>query len=784
MSLPASSVLDTQTCVALDLVGGDQNVPLNMQELQGGRYSPTPVVEESEKTVHAGDDGPPAPSPAFSNTTDNGMSPMRPPVVRKEPPSPAAGATATVQQWLKKSRQHEGDPSEPHPASRAPPPPLSFGQVKAVTGHTGPRFPPLKPGEEPKQDVFGPKAAPDGNMGSRPTSAASGARSARRAAQAEHPSTTYLWSDGHNSVRTQSGMGYRGSTAVHTPPPVRPLYATGAHLQGNQGAALAAAQLVHGGGAPTLYSDYGLNAGWTKEAAAATAKTHAHIEFHSGHVEHPAPQYPPGLTIRGAHKAEPPELALSDVPDGTQASCDHFCPRPDCAGGCYGDHGPLRFTPEQVRREAAGLADDRPYMPEPLRRAAGGSERTATSDAGTDDMDLYEDAPPTQAQPGSQPNLGDQLDDDPIDGWSDAGGARLGDQLEDEPQRPPLTDDQRSTNAAIAPEFRHSSVAMRATAIVREPIDGARQGQFLHNMDATDRNVFDAMVLAKKKIFGIFLHSVDGNTNIAGMNQTLLNMDFQDTLRQTEPGSKLALAPIRASQHGPPVRPGLFIAHNLHDRTHRNYTDRTFFMVDKYCFGTFIYDHGNSFFFGTWWNTMMPRGAMETEFRTACSNSARVRRVFLDIEVKHPGQGQLAWACFRESLEVRELPIVPKRGDARITPEYNIYSRPVTYKVQGKTVNLTPAQYDNLQAAMATVRVPSTLLGAATKRPSYDCPICMAKSHPRGMCPALGIPGWAHVLPRPPRPPKPSGPSQRTGPQLPPPLHFGPPKRGRTSRVS
>ncbi|EJD43864.1 hypothetical protein AURDEDRAFT_166924 [Auricularia subglabra TFB-10046 SS5] len=735
MSSISPNVFNTQSYVALDLADDrDQNASQTPTALQGqAPEMPVGAPQGPEDAGHlmadgaAPDEGPPAPSPAFSSTTDNGLSPMRPSVVRKAPPSPEADKTATVKQWLKKSRlQDDGSDAQRKDSGDPPPQRLTFGQVPAPA-YKEPQLPAIGPAQK---DVFGPVATYIGRADYERPPPAEGSYLP--------PGPAILWPNGHSTVRMQSGHEYPPKRSVRTPPRSA-LYGVGrTYYHGNQDAARAAAQ--------------------------------------TGQVNHraqslPLQQYPPGLHVPDSAKSEPSEPSIPGHPGRWSQPCGINCAHVNCDIAAL--KGPDRFTPEQIRREAAGLADDRL------------SDRTATSDAGTDDVDMCDDLdtqPQGRGHDTSQDKLGSQLED-PIEDWSDVGGADLGNELEDEPQRPPLTEEQRTANGDIAPEFRHSTVPMRATAIVREPIDGMKAGQILRNMDAADKNVFDAMLVAKKKIFGIFLHSVDGDTNIGAMNQTLLNMDFQETLRQTEPGSKLALAPVRASQHGHPVKPGLFIAHNLRDRTHRNYTDRTFFMVDKYCFGTFIYDHPDSYFFGTWWNTMMPRTAMETEFRTACNNSARVRRVFLDIEVKHPGQGQLAWARFRESLEVRELAIVPKRGVARVTPEYNIYSRPVLYKAHGKTVGLTPVQYDNLQSAMATVRVPSTLLGAATKRPSYDCPICMTKSHPRGMCPALGIPGWAHALPKPARPPKASGSAPNPPPQLPPPLHFGPLKRGRSSRV-
>ncbi|EJD46189.1 hypothetical protein AURDEDRAFT_164849 [Auricularia subglabra TFB-10046 SS5] len=735
MSSISPNALNIQSRVALDLTDdGDQNAP-QTQLTQPGQTQEAldgapQGLKDADNLVAGGgapDGGPPAPSPAFSSTTDNGLSPMRPSVVRKTPPSPEEDKAATVKQWLKKSRQQDDDPDARRKDAGAPPPQrLTFGQVPAPA-YKGPRLPAITPAQK---DVFGPVATYINRADNKQPPPAEGSYMP--------PGPSILWSNGHNTVRMQSGYEYPPKRSFQTPPPSTHNGAGHVHYHGSQDAAHAA----------------------------------AHVDRMNYRAQSlPSQPYPPGLHAPDTTKSEPSEPSIPGRPGRWSRPCGINCAHGDCDIAAL--EGPERFTPEQIRREAAGLADD------PL------SDRTATSDAGTDDVDMCDDQDAQYQARGhdaGQNELGSQLED-PIEDWSDVGGADLGNELEDEPQRPPLTEEQRTVNSDIAPEFRHSTVPMRATAIVREPIDSMKAGQILRNMDAADKNVFDAMLVAKKKIFGIFLHSVDGDTNIGAMNQTLLNMDFQETLRQTEPGSKLALAPVRASQHGHPVKPGLFIAHNLRDRTHRNYTDRTFFMVDKYCFGTFIYDHPDSYFFGTWWNTMMPRTAMETEFRTACNNSARVRRVFLDIEVKHPGQGQLAWARFRESLEVRELAIVPKRGVARVTPEYNIYSRPVVYKAHGKTVGLTPAQYDNLQSAMATVRVPSTLLGAATKRPSYDCPICMAKSHPRGMCPALGIPGWAHVLLKPARPPKASGSAPKPLPQLPPPLHFGPPKRGRSSRI-
>ncbi|EJD42629.1 hypothetical protein AURDEDRAFT_126419 [Auricularia subglabra TFB-10046 SS5] len=444
MSLPAASALSTQTYIALEFTGEDQSA-LAGGEQEGGKE-------------------PPALSPAFSNTTDNGLSPMRPSVVRKEPPSPAGDTTVTVQQWLKKSHQHSGDTNGPMPVEREPPPPLSFGQVKAAPpGHLGPRIPPITTVGAVQHDVFGPKTAQAPGKGSDNGSAKSGTRNGRRSAPAESPSTTFLWSNGHNTVCLQNGVEYPSRSTINTPPPSVPLYATGAKYHGNAEAARAAAQIAGVAPGGTLHQDFGLSSGWTRSDAPAPARTSSRIEFRPGHVEHMRQQYPPGLSIRSGAKGEPSEPALSDIPDGTQEVYGQFCHRADCGTACFGDHGPLRFTPEQMRREAAGVNDDR------------ASERTATSDAGTDDMDLYDDAPSGQGQPfqpSSQPNAGGQLDDDPVDEWSDIGGANLGAQLDDEPQRPPLTDDQRAANAAIAPEFRHSAVAMRATAIVREPIDG------------------------------------------------------------------------------------------------------------------------------------------------------------------------------------------------------------------------------------------------------------------------------------------------------------------------
>ncbi|EJD33407.1 hypothetical protein AURDEDRAFT_177510 [Auricularia subglabra TFB-10046 SS5] len=105
---------------------------------------------EGQKTV--------APSPAFSRTTDDGLSPMRPSVTRKVPPSPAVDAENSVQRWLKKAKEDTllaPDHPSINPAAK-PPATMSHKSSRMRAGTRASMLPrpvvPLTAG----RDIFGP----------------------------------------------------------------------------------------------------------------------------------------------------------------------------------------------------------------------------------------------------------------------------------------------------------------------------------------------------------------------------------------------------------------------------------------------------------------------------------------------------------------------------------------------------------------------------------------------------------------------------------------------------
>ncbi|EJD46009.1 hypothetical protein AURDEDRAFT_165070, partial [Auricularia subglabra TFB-10046 SS5] len=440
-----------------------------------------------------------------------------------------------------------------------------------------------------------------------------------------------------------------------------------------------------------------------------------------------APHFPPGLQLlQPKREPEDHDAWLCDQRTPQTSLAPEFPPiAPSALPPRAESPSPPRPFPSHLRRTVADLDD--PSFSSPAAPAP----RAEDEDA------MVLDGPGEHAQAFPEhPGLED-AQDLLAPGSDDEDDLHTG--LEDDGVSP-VSDAARQWAAMVAPEFRFTTVPLDAVPVCREPTDGMRRDQRWQHVDASDKAHWDRYA-RMNPCFGIYVCSVDGNTNIGALDGVPLTIDLQ----------RLELAPARAAQGGPPVRPGLFLAHNITARTCENYTDRPFYKVGRYCFGTFKYDEGDSYWLGTYSNTLMPKDDFAKGIRFACRGSQAVKHPFLNIEAKYPGQGQAAWSAFLKSIEPRELVLIPKNFNGVLTTKYNVYSTPVVYHANGIAKTLDDTQFADLFAAMGSLRIPQPLRGAATTRQAYHCVICLGLSHPTGKCPAKGIPGW-DAPQQPPRP--------------------------------
>ncbi|EJD41807.1 hypothetical protein AURDEDRAFT_126917, partial [Auricularia subglabra TFB-10046 SS5] len=390
----------------------------------------------------------PAPSPAFSRTTDNGASPMRPSVTRKVPPSPAADSSDTVQRWLKKSKDMAPLPPDHPTISTSDRPAPAQGRNKPSRPRAGTRASMLPRPAVPLvagRDVFG---LADPNDWPTPAEMSDGARSTTSKARSTGQGA--LYSLPPPPAGTVAAHRKAASVAA-TPSTAQPSHST-LHFPRTLPATVATTAPFRPPSRTTSHRDVVDVDAW--------AASHAD-----------APSHPPGLPMVQIKQEPADNDTWMDLQRTPQTSPAPELPpiAPSAQPQRADSPSPPRAPPGQLFRTVADL-DDPPFS-SPAGQAGAAHD-------GADDMDLDGPAPPApqQLQDLLQPDSDDE--DDLHTGLGDDGSQTM-------------TEAARQRAALIAPEFRFSTVPLDAAPVCREPTDGMRSGQHWQYVDASDKAHWD-----------------------------------------------------------------------------------------------------------------------------------------------------------------------------------------------------------------------------------------------------------------------------------------------------